>query len=110
MLFGSQNRCRDPQKTASRLTNEIHCVFEGLHGCPRPGFGGFLGGKFAQKAISKSVGENDRFLRCFFALKSCQNASKIDAGKETKSEVKTGRMGTFLSVFLNEFMMNGESP
>ena len=112
LRFGSQNRSRNHQKTVSRLTNEIHCVFEGLHGCPRPDFGGFLAWKCAQKAIEKTVVKSDRFLGGFSALKSSQNASKIDAGKEMKSETKRGRGGTFLSMlsmFLDEFFMNGES-
>ena len=56
---------------------------------------------FKAKSIGTGqVGENDRFPRCFFALQSCQNASKIDAGKETKIEVKTWRMGFPLTYVL----------
>ena len=79
LLFGSQNRSRNHQKTASRFINEIHCVFEGLHGRPRPDFGGFLAWKCDQKAIEKTVVKSDRFLGGFSARKSWQNHGKIDA-------------------------------
>ena len=99
LRFGSQNRSRNHQKTASRLTNEIHCVFEGLHGCPRPDFGGFLAWKCAQKAIEKTVVKSDRFLGGFSARKSWQNHSKIDAGNELNNEAKKARWGTIFIMF-----------
>ena len=60
-------------------------------------------------AILKSVQRRDDFLGVFYAPKSCQNASKIDAGKESKSEAKIERGGILSVVFLNEFLMKAES-
>ena len=53
--------------------------------------------------------EKSSFSGCSFGTKLGQNASKIDAGKESKSEAKTDCGGILSVLFFNEFLMNAES-
>ena len=53
--------------------------------------------------------EKSSFSGCSFGRKLGQNASKIHAGKEAKSEAKTARGGILFVMFFNEFLMNAES-
>ena len=57
----------------------------------------------------KICSEKSSFSGCSFGTKLGQNASKIDAGKEAKSEAKTARGGILFVMFFNEFFMNAES-
>ena len=57
----------------------------------------------------KSVLRRVHFLGVFLVEKYAKNASKIDAGKESKSEAKIERGGILSVVFLNEFLMKAES-